>query len=141
MNQYKTITREHGKLSNRLSALLRVLAERQRKSVEVALDLEHLKDELLQHFHDEEEGGFFEGIVERAPRFSERIALLREEHERLLEHLRQLQTKADITTATPDWWEDVARSFRDFSCDLMRHEHRENTILQEAYGVDIGGQE
>lgn len=141
MNRFKEIAREHKRLSNHLGNLLRVLAERQRTVVELAVEFEKLKDELVQHFHEEDEGGFFDGIVEHAPRLSERIEALRQEHDRLLEQLNELQTKVDVPAPSPEWWQELERSFHDFSCELMRHEHRENEILQEAYGVDIGAQD
>ncbi len=141
MKRFREIAREHKRLSSHLGTLLRILTERQRASVEIAVEFEKLKDELVHHFHEEDDGGFFEGIVDHAPRLSERIAALREEHVQLLEQLNELQAKADVPSASLEWWEDMEHSFHEFSCELMRHEHRENEILQEAYGVDIGAQD
>jgi len=93
------------------------------------------------HFDQEETSGFFKEIVERAPRLSDRADALIQEHAELRETIRQLVEQARKNRKSSNWWDETEDAFHDFSKRLMRHESEENSLLQEAYGVDIGSQD
>ena len=105
---------------------------------EVVAQFQRLREELVEHFHYEEEGGFFKDVVERAPRYSEQIDELCQEHVQSLQDLDQMTHDAEVGEPTGEWWDDLSHRFHEFSNQLMNHEARENQLLQNAYGIDLG---
>ena len=92
----------------------------------------------MTHFAEEETAGFFDDVVDRAPRLSDRIDALRTEHQQLLAAIRRLNEVAGDGDGSADWWQRLEAAFHQFSNDLMHHESTENEILLEAYTDDIG---
>jgi len=42
------------------------------------------------------------------------------------------------TRGQEEWWEETSQRFRAFKAELLKHEMREDKLLQEAYTQDIG---
>ena len=136
--EYEQIRQEHEDLRQHLGALHHILAERQLPPGEVVASFRQLREELVEHFRDEEEGGFFHNVVDHAPRYSEQVDQLCKEHEQSLQDIDQMTHDAEVGEATAEWWAALSQRFHDFSCDLMNHESKENQLLQNTYGIDIG---
>ena len=135
---FEEVQREHDELRELLGEVHRVLAERLEKVAEVSERLASLSEHVETHFQEEEIAGFFDQVVERAPRLSDRVDRLRTEHQALLGAVRSLYDAATQGDGSADWWKRMEGTFHDFSKDLMHHESHENDLLQEAYGEDLG---
>jgi iron-sulfur cluster repair protein YtfE (RIC family) len=120
-----------------LGDLHRVLAERLETVVNVSEQLASLNEHIETHFNEEEVGGFFDQVLGKTSQ-SQRVALLRDEHERLLQAVRQINEHAKSGNGSDDWWRRLESEFREFSKDFMEHEHKENQLLQDAYEQDFG---
>ncbi len=132
------IRQEHEELRELLGKVRRTLAQRLGSAASVAEMLQSLDGHLQEHF-DEEEGldGFFDEVCSQAPRLSERAEALKQEHAWLSNALRELVECAD-EPGCDDWWQELERKFHEFSRAVMQHESKENELLQETYGDDIG---
>lgn len=145
MNQPQTkhelveeIRREHDELRELLGNIHHMLAKRLETVAGVSEKLASLGEHVETHFAGEETAGFFDDVVDCAPRLSDRIDALRTEHQQLLSVVRQLNDVASEGDGSSDWWQRLEAAFHDFSNKLMHHEGAENEILLEAYTDDIG---
>lgn len=132
------IQREHEELRKQLGNVRQTLAKRLATVVNVAELIGKLCEEVETHFTQEEIDGFFDQVVEQAPRLSSNTEQLRAEHVRLRELIRDLSRCAGAGDGSDDWWERIEAQFHEFSKQLMRHESKENELLQSAYTDDIG---
>ncbi len=132
------IRREHEELRQLLGNVRQTLAKRLATVVNVADQIGKLCEEVETHFTQEEIDGFFDQVVEHAPRLSHDTDQLRTEHVRLREVIRDLSHCASEGDGSADWWERIEAQFHEFSKQLMRHETKENELLQSAYTDDIG---
>ena len=135
---FEEIRREHGELRNLLAGLHKVLGDRLEGVNDVSRRMESLSAHIETHFNQEELAGFFDRIVDRAPRLSEQIDDLRAEHQSMLGEVRSLHEVALGGDGSPGWWQRLEDKFHEFSKELMHHEHKENQLLQQAYDEDIG---
>jgi len=135
---FEEIRREHEGLRNLLAGLHKVLGDRLEQVEEVSRRMESLSARIETHFNQEELTGFFDRIVDRAPRLSEQIDDLRAEHQSMLSDVRALHEISVDGDGSPAWWQRLEDKFHQFSKELMQHEHKENQLLQQAYDEDIG---
>ena len=132
------IRKEHEELREVLGVVHRTLGKREAAVATVAEMLSLLGDDVAAHFSDEESAGFFDDVLDRAPRLSNRIDALRGEHQQLSATVARLQVVATNGDGSSDWWQQIETAFHDFSKELMHHETTENELLLEAYTDDIG---
>lgn len=132
------IRREHEELRALLGDVHQMLAKRVETVAGVSEKLASLVHQVETHFSEEETAGFFDDVIERAPRLSDRIDVLRDEHRKLQAAVRHLQELAGQGDGSADWWQRLDSAFHDFSKELMHHESCESEILLEAYTDDIG---
>jgi hypothetical protein len=93
-----------------------------------------VREELVHHFRDEEEGGCLEEAVARCPELAPHVRLIEEEHPRLLDRLDEVirhaeQAAEHLDVAGPM----LAQEFRTLVRDLRAHEAQENRILQQGF--------
>lgn len=138
---YNQVRQDHEELLEWLGRVHQALAQRSDSAEQLVDLLEGLGQHIERHFVDEESGGFFEQVVEQAPRFSERADALRREHERLRAQMAELIAAGRAGGASDAWWQQLNDTFHEFSRSLMQHENRENELLQEAYGEDVGSKD
>lgn len=100
--------------------------------------LVQLAEELTSHFAREEQGGYFDEIVELAPRLSSAAEALQREHGELLTRLDQLRQRLSVAPNGSAHLESTRRDFEAFLCECALHESRETALVQEAYLSDIG---
>jgi iron-sulfur cluster repair protein YtfE (RIC family) len=134
----KRIQEEHHELRELLGKIHQALTQHRQDIAEVSSLLNTLKDQIEEHFREEEEGGFFEQITDQAPRLQHRAGEVRDQHADLSERISQLCVQASTGSGDESWWQEMERQFHDFSKELMHHEGRENELLQDAYAQDIG---
>jgi iron-sulfur cluster repair protein YtfE (RIC family) len=103
--------------------------------------VEELRDQLALHFALEEAYGYFENPIEVAPRLCRQANELRAEHHELyllivdFTEASELLTHPERVIGTVL---TVVKQFQEFDERLKRHETRENELIMEQYGDDIG---
>lgn len=102
---------------------------------ELKLRLTELLTHLETHFAQEEEGGYMEEALARAPRFSSLAAELEKQHAPMLARLRGLLARADESPTRPTR-AALAVQARELCQLLARHEASETRILQMAFNRD-----
>ena len=114
----------------------------ERKQRKLLIDsLEQLRDQLALHFALEEAYGYFDDPAYVAPRLCEQALELRAEHRvlyGLVTDVADLAQHVDRHGPLASFQTRIATSFRHFEDRLQRHESRENDLIQEEYGDDIG---
>lgn len=99
--------------------------------------LEQLRADLTEHFRLEEHGGYLESVRARDPNAGPAIAKLHEEHVTLAKSLDKLVRDAASGHS--------AHAMRDgvmaWIGRLRRHEFQENTMAQDAFNVDVSGED
>jgi len=136
---YRAILAQHQALDALLARIDRALTERTATTAEVGELLLQLGDRLAKHFATEEDGGYFADALTHAPQLVATANQLLAQHPMMCSRAQELVSAVEISPlAEPDWWEETTRRFRAFRDELSRHETRENVLLQEAYGRDIG---
>jgi hypothetical protein len=107
-----------------------------------AADVEHargrlatLYEFLVRHFEREESvGGFFDFVLDHAPRYQARVHALRLEHAVVLTRLDGLLAEIDFADELPaDFEARIQRVIR----LLSRHERHEHRMMQLALQIDI----
>ncbi len=130
---------EHETYCELVTTLYRVLAEHNEPVGRIAHLLENLRTRLEAHFQDEEKAGVFEELARRAPQHTEKSRHLLAEHDLFREQLKHLEsllsTEEGLTPAVRNQLETEFRSFHD---RLVHHESKENDLLQETFGQDLG---
>jgi iron-sulfur cluster repair protein YtfE (RIC family) len=139
--RFEQIRAEHTEICDLVTTLYRVLAERHEPAPRVVHLLESLLERVAAHLRDEESCGLFRDLRRRLPQHLDTIDTLEQEHQELVRHLSTLHQAASTSDIAPNWWDELEAGFRAFSTQLNRHEFRENDLLQEAYGEDLGDQD
>lgn len=135
---WKLCQSEHEELRARLRALresiegLRAAPRGPRE--ELSRQLCELRDQLREHFAQEEQGGYMEEALSRAPKFSALAAELERQHPLLLAEATQLAHLAGTAPAA-DLPRFLTRT-QEFCAALARHEGAEARILQTAFNRD-----
>ena len=136
---YRGILAEHQELKALLSQIDEALAARKATIDEVAGLLGRLGDRLVKHFATEEEGGYFSEALTHAPQLISKANQLLAQHPKMCARAQEMVAAVQSgPVGGPDWWEQTAERFRAFRDELLKHESRENVLLQEAYGRDLG---
>ena len=134
----KRVQEEHRVLRELLVKVHQALTQHQQNIAEVSSLFNSLRNQIEEHFREEEEGGFFEQITDQAPRLEHRADEVRGEHAQLRDSISRLCFDVATGNGSEAWWQQLEEQFHAFSKELMRHEGHENELLQEAYQQDIG---
>lgn len=98
-----------------------------------------LCDQLAFHFSLEEAYGYFDSAVDAAPQLSTTAEILRSQHPKLFERVRQLsESAAGLKTTQEDQIENILASYREFSESFARHEEAELNLILDALDDDLG---
>ncbi len=103
--------------------------------------VEELRDQLALHFALEEAYGYFENPIEVAPRLCMQANELRAEHHELYLMVVNFSEAVELLTHPVRVIGTVlaaVKQFQVFDERLRRHETRENELIMEQYGDDIG---
>ena len=134
---FEQIQQDHAELRKLLGEVHQALSRREASVDAVASLIESLTVHLEAHFQEEEATGVFDQVTAREPRLCDRASALCAEHDQLRKTAAALNQAAKSADGA-DWWDRLETAFHEFSKDLMRHEHEENELVQEAYEQDIG---
>ena len=135
---FESIDAEHRELDLQYEAIDTLLAG---TTIDAAVLCRHATDlaaVLKSHFEREEQDGYFDEIIEQAPRTSREVAALEAEHTELLDRLTQLAGRLSKAVDSAADCTRLSREFRDFLSDCRGHEERENALIQDAWLTDIG---
>jgi len=103
----------------------------------IASMLDDLDEYLKHHFDAEErEGGFFDAVLEKAPRHASHVEELKAEHGHMLEQISAI--RASIEAPYKEASEALLEKVADFVRTMRDHEKREASLLQDAFGRDVG---
>jgi hypothetical protein len=104
--------------------------------------IKELMDELAalfkDHFAHEEEGGYFDEIMQRDPTVARRVEQLRQDHRAMLAAVNNMNRQLQHADSTPLWFAMIGTDFADFVQRCERHQHEENRLVQEGYLRDVG---
>jgi len=104
--------------------------------------LARLRDQLAMHFALEEAYGYFEEPLSVAPRLSSQADALRAQHRDLYLEICELVDQAQRRAyheSNGNSLRALAADFLAFCDKLQQHESRENDLMTQAFGDDIGG--
>jgi hypothetical protein len=129
---------EHRRLHECLRRIQRDWAARQSAlGIGVVLeDMKALRAELAHHFAEEESGGCLEEAIARQPRLAPEADRLERQHVELLGHLDRLVEQMNAAAQTGRRADDAKSAFGHFAHELRRHEHAENRLLKQGFGVE-----
>lgn len=118
----------HGALLDDVAELER-LVERsvQTEPAEVRRRLEILRGHLGKHFRFEEENGYMQAVLARAPHKERRVRQLREEHDVLWQSLAGLVWNS---AELPARAEEFRQALREWVGQVRDHEERENLLVE-----------
>lgn len=132
------IIHEHSALRGKLGQIHSAVAQPTPSTEEIEGLLRDFLNTLIVHFTHEEEEGFFDEIVARAPNLGPQAGKLCIEHTQLLKEATDLCHFADAGCPSLVWWRELRSRCHGLSRKLMRHESEENMLLQQAHQDDIG---
>ncbi len=100
--------------------------------------VEFLRRLLPEHFDLEARGGYLADALAVAPQLSDRAEKLRQQHGVLARQIVELAEHAGSAGDEASEWEAIAQHVRQFAGALLRHEHAEGLLTQEAFTDDLG---
>ena len=138
---YEEMLREHEELRELLGKANQLTTDCTASVSEVQEAITSLCEHIGNHFEAEESGGYFEEAVLQAPRVSERVAALKDQHAQMREQITKMVEFVGSFQGTSDHWKELGEHVHRFSVDLMQHENKENELLQEVFTDDIGSKD
>jgi hypothetical protein len=96
-----------------------------------------LRNNVNKHFRQEEEGGYLEEAICRAPSIAPKADLLQKQHAELLVLIDRVIAAPHVVDAPADVWYKLEREFVAFGKRLLAHERAENALLAKAFNVDL----
>lgn len=103
----------------------------------VARTMRQVRDHLEWHFSREENGGWLEEAVIRAPHLSHQLTKLEHQHAPLRERVARLVTLAESSDGTPESVQGLREEFEKFARQLLIHETYEERVLQQGFNEEI----
>ena len=97
------------------------------------------QNELMKHFDLEEDGGFMEDVISRAPRFAPQIKSLEHEHVDAVERLDRITAALkQLSAFDGQAWSEISDEIMSLFDSLEEHEAAERELILEVYFQDIG---
>ena len=105
-------------------------------------ELQRLRSALVDHANAvESDDGLFADIVRQAPRLSNRVKLMKREHEQMDARITELIQM--VGSVSPDEFEEATEKIREATLELLgtlsRHRQKGADLVYRAFAVDIGG--
>jgi len=99
--------------------------------------LQTLRADLAKHFRFEEENGYMQAVLLRAPQQERQVHRLREEHDELWQGLVALMWQA----REPPLEDDFRQGLQTWIGRVRDHERRENLLVEEAFNTDVAAED
>jgi len=138
MKHHRKLLEDHQALKELLVRIEQALEKRDIPIPEVGKLLGELGDRLVKHFELEEQGGYFAEALLQAPRLVARANDLLAQHPKMCTQADRLLELAAAEGNADDWWKKTRERFLAFKEELLKHESKEDGLLQEAYQQDLG---
>jgi hemerythrin len=103
--------------------------------------LRNVRQELQQHFAEEEAGGCLEEAVSFCPRLSGELRRIEAEHPEMLNEIDRLIAQALDSEPTVDSRLALENAFDELCHQLHAHEAAENELLRQGFGTNVNGHE
>jgi hypothetical protein len=101
-----------------------------------------LHDELVLHFREEEDSGFFDSLATEFPHLTRRLDDLEAEHAWMLREARDIVSSCmSFAEAGPGIGQELSDRTLHLLSRLEAHEQAENELIQRAYAEDLGAAE
>jgi hypothetical protein len=128
---------EHSHIDQSLVELQHLIDETIRArmfSAEILPRLTQLREQLVHHFREEEDGGCLEEALSRSPRLGTDVRILLDEHSQFVKSLDDLILQAKRLGLEPQKLEKLHNDFTPFVHALHEHEAEESRVLVAGFG-------
>jgi hypothetical protein len=130
---------EHDRLEALIAEVRWVLLKPSETHLSIIRELmDELASLLKDHFAHEEDGGYFDEIMERNPTLARRVEQLRQDHREMLAAVHNMNRQLEHADSTPLWFAMIGVDFTDFIQRCEAHQREENKMVQEGYLREIG---
>jgi hypothetical protein len=126
--------RAHAALHEDLQAIKQALST----PAEARRQLFALRAHVLDHFRQEEQGGYMAPVLAAQPQQERVVRRLLAEHHRLAIALEELVREAAEAAAIDDGFRARVCAWAE---DLRRHEADENVLVEDAFNRDVGSED
>jgi hemerythrin len=100
--------------------------------------LEGTRRHLEDHFRFEEENGYMQAVLARAPHLERKVEHLRDEHSELRRSLAVLTREAEAARDSP---ESFRQRLREWVVHVRDHERRENLLVEDAFNCELAAED
>lgn len=100
--------------------------------------LDRTRRHIAEHFRFEEDNGYMDAVLHREPNLTRTVENLRDEHRRIAQDLDRLIEETKKGGCLDEAFRDQVRSWIE---EVLRHESRENALVQDAFNVDFNAQD
>ena len=134
--------KEHAELRHLIETVKqRIDTARNTKARDTDRDLiqaiKQLCDHVEEHFQREENGGWLEEAVVRAPHLARRLGRLERQHKPLCQRVQRLVAAAEAGKQGDKWLNEFEEKFAKFGRQLLAHETCEERVLQKGFNDDL----
>lgn len=105
---------------------------------EMGARVRQFREQLTEHFADEERGGYLKAALLKLPQFENQAKNLRKQHEQFLDKLDSLDARLHKCEDEFRCWQDVRKEIEEFIDQLQKHEVAETAIVETAINEEIG---
>ena len=130
------MSKQHHALEQIWSALRAALKGDRVNQQALLGQLQQLSIQLEEHFRFEEEDGYFDEAVAKAPRLQRQADHLRGQHTEMLGAIARLQASASRLAAEPAQLTAMRGLLEEVSKTFVEHETAEGRLLEDAYCSD-----
>jgi hypothetical protein len=107
-------------------------------AAQIGSRLARTRTHITDHFRFEEHNGYMDATLHREPNLARSIEHLRVEHRQIAQALDDLIEQTQMQQYTEDALRAQIRSWIE---KVRQHEARENTLVQDAFNVDVGSED
>lgn len=97
-----------------------------------------LLEQILNHFSNEEEHGYFVDVIEEAPQLEPAVEELCRQHPRMVKLIVGILKVLEDEDSGEERRSDLIRKYAEFYHLFEHHEAEETRLLQNAFNRDIG---
>ncbi len=139
----KVILEEHDEVSSQLSDLRQFWEQVDQlgqgpQYEEMGARLRQFRQQMAEHFADEERGGYLKAALHKLPQFEKQAENLRKQHSQFLDKLDSLDARLHKYEDEFHCWQEVRNEIEDFVEQLEKHEIAETAIVESAINEEIG---
>lgn len=134
----ENLAQAHEALSSDLRNLQAAVNDPALSTAELQQALAVVQQHLAEHFRFEEENGYMTAVQRRQPQRARDLEKLRQEHQELARSMAELLSDCGDRVTVPDL---SKRRIRLWIKQVKGHEARENSLVQEAFNLDISAED